>query len=157
MDDLPPYFMLTLASCGHEASDEALFMRAASVMREIGAEYERINVPTVFEIPLAIDYALRSHEFYGGRRRFDGYVALGGIVRADAPKHDDGLYVETLRALQDLVARYSIALGNGVFLSENKKQLADWVGSEDRDVAGHAVRTCHDMLKVKRRFGMHPR
>ena len=47
--------------------------------------------------------AMRSLEFQGNRRRFDGYVALGCVIRGETT-HYDYVCNESARALQDLEA-----------------------------------------------------
>ena len=52
---------------------------AVAALEAVGASYERISVPGALEIPAAIAMASI------GDRHFDGYVALGRVLRGDAP------------------------------------------------------------------------
>src|SRR5260221_9456439 len=63
-----------------------------------GASYERFTVPGAFEIPAVIRIAIegRGHDI---RRRFDGYIALGCVIRCDTT-HYDSVCIESSRGLQ---------------------------------------------------------
>src|SRR5690606_20445244 len=73
---IPPHVMIVEARFYEDIADE-LVKGAMATLEAAGATFERFAVPGAFEIPAAITYAVRSMDFYAGRRRFDGYVALG--------------------------------------------------------------------------------
>lgn len=151
MEQLSPFFMIVEERANPIVSD-VLFESATATLESLGATYERVTVPNVFEIPAAVSYAIRGHEFFSGRRRFDGYIALGCVIKGDQT-YGGQSFGNCLRGIQDLMIGHSLALGNGLFAAESRelaKKSAKIIGAE-------AAQGALDMLKLKRHFGMKPR
>jgi 6,7-dimethyl-8-ribityllumazine synthase len=150
-----PHIMIVESRYYEEIAEELI----ASVVTEIeraGATYERFEVPGAFEIPAAVKYAIRSMDFYSAGRRFDGYVALGCVIRGETT-HYDYVCQESARALQDLAIQYSLALGYGILTVENRQQALARARREGQDRGGHAARACLRMIELKRHFHLFPR
>ena len=77
-----------------------------------GATCEIVSVPGAFEIPAAIGIAAKAAE------RFDGYVALGCVIRGQTT-HYDHVCAESARGVQDLLTRDGLAVGYGILTCEN--------------------------------------
>lgn len=135
---------------------EALRSGAIRAIEDGGATYECISVPGAFEIPAAIVMAIRSHHFFTARRRFDGYVALGCVLRGETT-HYDYVCAESARKLQDLACQYALALGYGILTCENGAQAWERARTDGRDKGGEAARACLAMLELKRAFHLFPR
>lgn len=140
----------------YEDIGEALLQGAVRVLEAEGATYERVSVPGAFEIPAAIVMAIRSHHFFTARRRFDGYVTLGCVLRGETT-HYDYVCGESARKLQDLACQYALALGYGILTCENAAQAGERARIDGRDKGGEAARACLAMLEVKRAFHLFPR
>ena len=121
-----------------------------------GATYERYEVPGAFEIPAAIRMALRSMDFFSARRRFDGYVALGCVIRGET-SHYDYVCGESARKLQDLACEYTLALGYGILTCDTREQAWARAAVDQKDKGGDAAQTCLTMIELKRRFHLWPR
>jgi len=123
---------------------------AESAVAAAGATCEAVAVPGAFEIPMAIAHAAR---LAGGR--YDGYVALGCVIRGETT-HYDHICNETARALQELALREGVAIGYGILTCENEAQAlkrATPVGEDGgRDKGGEAVRACLALVELKHRF-----
>ena len=128
---------------------DALAGGAIAALDAAGAVYERFQVPGVFEIPAAIRMAVRAND--AGRRRFDGYLALGCVIRGET-SHYDYVCQESARALQDLACRFALALGYGILTVENADQAWARARADGKDRGGHAARACLAMLALRRRF-----
>lgn len=135
---------------------EELLNGATEVLRQAGATSERVSVPGALEIPAAVAYAIRSLDVYAARRRFDGFVALGCIIRGETT-HYESVANETNRGLQDLVLRHCLALGNGVLTVENGAQAWERARTDRKNKGGGAAQACLDMLETKRHFHLWPR
>ena len=118
--------------------------------------YERVQVPGAFEVPAAIAFAVRAMDFYSGRRRFDGYVALGCVIRGET-SHYDYICRESARALQDLACRHSLAVGYGILTVETRAQAEARAAVAGRNKGGEAAAACLRMIEIKRRFSLFPR
>lgn len=150
-----PHIMVVEARFYEDVADE-LAKGALAVLDDAGASHERFVVPGAFEIPAAINLAVRSMDFYSARRRFDGYVALGCVIRGETT-HYDYVCQESARALQDLAVRHSLAVGYGILTVENHGQALERARADRKDRGGHAARTCLSMIELKRHFRMFPR
>ena len=53
-----------------------------------GATYERFEVPGSFELPGAIRMAIESDNYPTDRKQFDGYIALGCVIRGETSHYD---------------------------------------------------------------------
>ena len=150
-----PHVMIAVGRFYEDIADE-LVRGATAALQSAGATWELIEVPGAFEIPAAVSTAVRSLEFVGARRRFDGYVALGCVIRGETT-HYDYVCGETARALQDLAVKYCLALGFGLLTVENREQAEERAGVNRRDKGGEAARVCLGMIDLKRNFGLFPR
>jgi 6,7-dimethyl-8-ribityllumazine synthase len=150
-----PHVMIAVARFYEDIADE-LVCGATAALQSAGATWEIVEVPGAFEIPAAISTAVRSLEFVGARRRFDGYVALGCVIRGET-SHYDYVCGETARALQDLAVKYCLALGFGLLTVENREQAEERAGVDRRNKGGEAARVCLSMIDMKQIFGLFPR
>ena len=100
--------------------------------------------------------AIRSLDFTTLRGRFDGYVVLGCVIRGET-SHYDIVAEQSARAIQDLIRKYTLALGFGVITAENREQAWSRASVKDRNKGGMAARACLQMLEVKRQLLLFPR
>ena len=125
---------------------------AIAALEEAGAAWKRIAVPGAFEIPAAIGFAHRAAEA-GRGERFDGFVALGCVIRGETT-HYDYVCLESARGLQDLALREGLAIGYGIITVENDEQAWARARRERKDKGGGAARACLDMVRLKAQFGL---
>jgi 6,7-dimethyl-8-ribityllumazine synthase len=150
-----PHVMIVEARFYEDIADE-LARGAIAALEAAGCTYERFAVPGALEIPAAIRIAVRARNGDTGRRRFDGYVALGCVIRGETT-HYDYVCQESARGLQDLALRYALAIGNGILTVENDDQAWARASVTGRDKGGGAARACLDMIELKRQFRLYPR
>jgi 6,7-dimethyl-8-ribityllumazine synthase len=135
-----------------DIADEML-KGAVAALEAAGATHETVSVPGAFEIPAAIRFA--SEAWKGGKlvRPFDGYVALGCVIRGETT-HYDYVCVESARGLQDLAFREGLAIGYGILTVENADQARARAKRDRKDKGGDAAKACLAMIAIKRRFGL---
>jgi len=150
-----PHIMIALSRYYEEVAEQ-LLAGALAVLEEAGASFELYEVPGAFEIPAAMATAMRSPEFSGGRRRFDGYIALGCVIRGETT-HYDYVCGECARGLQDLAVRHCLALGFGVLTTENMDQAMARADVNRGNKGADAANACLRMVEFKRQFRMFPR
>ena len=80
---------------------EDLVKGAASTLEAGGATWDRISVSGAFEVPITIRYAVQSMEELATGPRYDGYLALGCVIRGETT-HYDYVCGESARGLMDL-------------------------------------------------------
>ena len=138
-----PHILIVESPYYREISEQ-LAKGAVAALEAAGASYERIEVPGAFEVPAAIAMAARSSE-----RRYDGYVALGCVLRGET-SHYDYICGESARKLQDLATDHGLPLGYGILTCENADQARTRADADGKDKGGDAARTCLRMLEVQR-------
>ena len=150
-----PHVLIVEARFYQDIADE-LARGAIATLEAAGASYERLAVPGAFELPNAIGMAVRSLDFFAGRKRFDGYVALGCVIRGET-SHYDYVCSESARKLQDIACEHSLALGYGILTCDTQDQAWERAKMDRKNKGGHTAQVCLDMIDVKRHFRLFPR
>ncbi len=141
---VPGARLLLVVAPYYRAIADQLERGAAAAAEAAGAKLEKIDVPGAFEIPAAIRHASQT-------RAYDGYVALGCVVRGET-SHYDYVCGESARALMDLAVRESLAIGYGILTVENLAQAEARADPARGDKGGEAVAAALAMIALKRRF-----
>jgi len=150
-----PHILIVEARFYEDIADE-LASGAVAVLQEAGATFERCAVPGCLEIPAAVHFAVRSMDFFSGRRRFDGYIALGCVIRGETT-HYDHVCTESIHGLHDLALRHTLAVGNAILTVENREQAWTRASVRHKNKGADAARACLDMIEIKRQFRLYPR
>ncbi|MBS41416.1 MAG: 6,7-dimethyl-8-ribityllumazine synthase [Rhodospirillales bacterium] len=145
-----PHIMI-VESRYYELIAEELINSVLHELKTAGATYERFEVPGAFEIPAAIKFAIDGKVKRSSTNNFDGFVALGCVIRGQTT-HYDYVCGESARGLQDLALKHSIALGYGILTVENQEQAMARAKRSQQDRGGHAARACLKMIELKKHF-----
>jgi 6,7-dimethyl-8-ribityllumazine synthase len=139
----PAHVLIVEARYYRRIADE-LAESAIDVLRRAGATHDRLAVPGTFEIPAAIGFAARSTV-----KRYDGYVALGCVIRGQTT-HYDYVCAESARGLQTLAIERGLPIGYGILTVENMKQAKARAAATGEDRGGAAARACVAMIALRR-------
>ena len=123
---------------------DALAEGAAAVLDAAGVAYERVAVPGVLEVPVAIKYAAQSGDY-------DGYVALGVVIRGETT-HYDIVCNESARALMELGIKDGLAIGNGVQTVENAEQAWARCKMSEKDKGGGAAKAALALMCLRKQW-----
>lgn len=145
MADRNPHILIVEARFYDDISD-ALLNGAKSALGEGGATYEVVTVPGALEIPAAIAMAIQAEG------RFDGYVALGCVIRGET-KHFDLVAEESARGIMDISVAFTAPIGNGIITVENEAQAWARARADELDKGGAAAKAALRMIAVKQRLG----
>jgi len=110
--DRPVKLLIVVAPYYRNVADN-LIAGARATAAAVNAEVEMIEVPGALEVPTAIAMAERM-------AKFDGYVALGCIIRGETT-HYDTVCNDSSRALS-LLGLQGACIGNGILTVENRAQ-----------------------------------
>ncbi|MDP2697870.1 6,7-dimethyl-8-ribityllumazine synthase [Thalassospira sp.] len=127
---------------------------AAATLEAAGATWDRISVSGAFEVPVAIRYAVQSMQELATGPRYDGYLALGCVIRGETT-HYDHICNEANRALMQLCLDYKLAIGNGILTVENEAQALARAKADEKNKGGEAARAVLRMIEVQHHFGIH--
>mgnify|MGYP001180865967 CR=1 FL=1 len=145
-----PRILVVEARFYEEIADE-LYAGAEAALREAGAEVERIAVPGAFEIPAAISMAVDASNRAG--TNFDGYVALGWVIRGETSHYDYGCG-ESARALQELAYGDNLAIGYGILTVEDQEQAWARADRKRKNKGRDAALACLRMVELRKKFGL---
>jgi len=146
-----PRILVVEARFYEEIADE-LYAGAEEALQQAGAEIERIAVPGAFEIPAAIAMALDAADSEGGTL-FDGYVALGCVIRGETT-HYDYVCGESARGLQELAFGEGLAIGYGILTVENEEQAWARADRKRKNKGRDAALACLRMIELRQKFGL---
>ncbi len=138
--------LIVVARFYNDLADE-LLKGATAELNKRKIEYEVVDVPGAFEIPAAIAFAIK------GKKKYDGYVALGCVIRGETT-HYDYVCGESARGLQELAIRKRVAIGNGILTVENDEQAWARAGTKKKNKGKAAAIACLQMIELKERFGL---
>jgi len=128
---------------------DLLLAGAVKVLKQAGAEVERITVPGSLEIPGAIAIAIEAGR--RSRRPYDGVVALGCVIRGDTI-HFEIVSQESARGLMALSMTHAVPIGNGIITDNTQSQAFARARMEEMDKGGDAARAALALVRVKRQL-----
>ncbi len=150
-----PHIMIVEGRFYEDLADE-LARGATEALERAGASYQRFAVPGAFEIPAAIAFAARAMDLHVDQRRFDGFVALGCVIRGETT-HYDYVCSESARGLQELAYRQGLAIGFGILTCETFEQAWARARVTEGNKGGAVAQACLAMVELKRQFRLYPR
>jgi 6,7-dimethyl-8-ribityllumazine synthase len=141
--DKPVKLLIVVAPYYKDIADN-LVAGARATAAKAGAEVDLVEVPGALEIPTAIAMAERL-------ARYDGYVALGCVVRGETT-HYDTVCNDSSRALS-LLGLQGACIGNGILTVENIGQAEVRADPADQDKGGGAAAAALHLIALARKWG----
>ena len=147
-----PHVLIVRSSYYGDVAD-LLLSGAVKVLDRAGATHETIDVPGAYEIPAAIVYAVKSLDFDAVRRRFEGYIALGCVLKGET-NHTMRILARkaSVTLLQETALRYALAVGNGILTCNTREQALLRAQPDGFDRGGAAADACLRMVELKHLF-----
>ena len=142
-----PYpHLLVVRAPYYRAVVEGLTEGAISVLGTAGATHGILDVFGAFELPQVIRLALR------GRRHFDGYIALGCVVRGETDNYEF-LCSATMHGLMEVSLRYGISLGCGLLTVDTMAQAEARSQPDEHNKGAEAAEAVLGQISATRRLG----
>ena len=140
--DKPVKLLIVVAPYYRDIADN-LVAGAKAKAAAVGAEVDVLEVPGALEIPSAIAMAGRLADF-------DGYVALGCIIRGKTT-HYDTVCNDSSRGLMMLGLGGS-CIGNGILTVENRDQAVVRADPAGQDKGGGAALAALHLIAISRKW-----
>ena len=137
--------MLIVRAPYYRAVVDGMTRGAGRILREAGATFDVLDVAGAFELAQAVRIALR------GVQRFDGYVALGCVVRGETD-HYDHICRESMAGLMAVALQYGIALGSGLLTVHEIGQAEARSGDDGHNKGAEAAVAALVQVAAVRRF-----
>ena len=142
----PPPRMLVVRAPYYRDVVDGMTQAAARILEQVGASRDVLDVAGAFELPQAIRIALR------GRERFDGFIALGCIVRGETD-HYGFICTASMNGLMDVALQYGIALGTGLLTVDTLAQAVARSGPDGHNKGAEAAVAALCQVDAARRLG----
>ncbi|MEM6593401.1 MAG: 6,7-dimethyl-8-ribityllumazine synthase [Pseudomonadota bacterium] len=139
-----PTKLLIVVSPYYKDIADNLLAGAKAEIEAAGATWERVDMPGALEIPPAIRIADRQGEF-------DGYVALGCIIRGETT-HYDTVCNDSSRGLM-LLGLQGCNIGNGILTVENRGQAEVRADPSGQNKGGGAAAAALHLIAMQRTYG----
>ena len=104
--------ILIINSNDYQNVSKNLVYKAKKKLDSVKFKTNIIEVPGIYEIPIAIRKNIN---------KFDGFVALGCVVKGQTP-HFDLICLSTFNSLLTLSIKYNKPIGNGIITALNLTQ-----------------------------------
>ena len=143
----PPRILLVRAPYYRDVVD-GMTRGAARILGAAGAIHESLDVAGAFELAQAIRIVLR------GAGRFDGFVALGCIVRGGTD-HYDHICRESMAGLMHVALQYGIALGTGLLTVHDIGQATARSRDDGHNKGAEAAAAALTQVSIMRGLGAH--
>jgi 6,7-dimethyl-8-ribityllumazine synthase len=140
--DKPVKLLIVVAPYYRDIADN-LIAGARATAAQVGAEVELVEVPGALEVPTAIAMAERL-------AKFDGYVALGCIIRGETT-HYDTVCNDSSRALS-LLGLQGACIGNGILTVENRAQAEVRADPAGQNKGGGAAAAALHLVALSRKW-----
>ncbi|HEV7352432.1 MAG TPA: 6,7-dimethyl-8-ribityllumazine synthase [Brevundimonas sp.] len=144
----PPRVLIVEARFYDELAD-ALLEGARDALESRGVEVDVVTVPGALEIPAVIAMAEEAGR-YPTAPRYDGYVALGCVIRGET-YHFEIVADQSAAGLMQLALK-GLAIGNGILTTEDEDQAWARARRSEGDKGGFAARACLDLIELRGRL-----
>ena len=142
----PPPVMLLIRAPYYREVIDGMTEAALRILAEAGATHTVLDVAGAFELAQAIRIALR------GTQKFDGFIALGCVVRGETD-HYDFICAASMNGLMDVALQYGIALGTGLLTVDMLSQAVARSGPDGHNKGAEAAVAALRQVDAARRLG----
>jgi 6,7-dimethyl-8-ribityllumazine synthase len=126
-----------------------LLKGATAALEEVGAEFDRIEVPGALEISPAIAIAVEAAR--KKRAPYDGVVALGCVIQGET-FHFDIVAMQSARALIDFSVAQQLPAGNGILTVDTEAQALHRADPAKANKGGEAAKAALTLAQLKRQL-----
>ncbi len=141
----PPHLLVVRAPY-YTAVVDGLRDGALRIIAEAGATCDVLDVAGALELAGAVRLAMR------GRRRFDGFVTLGCVVKGDTD-HYEFVCREAMAGLTQVVQHFGICLGNGLLTVHALHQAEQRSGADGHNKGAEAAAAALRQIVAARWLG----
>ena len=144
-----PLRVLVVEARFYDDLADALLDGATDALRAQGVAFDVVSVPGALEVPPATAPAEEAGR-YPTAPRYDGYVALGCVIRGET-YHFEIVSDQSAAGLMQLGLK-GLAIGNGILTTEDEDQAWARARRSEGDKGGGAARACLDLIALRKRL-----
>ncbi len=125
---------------------DGLTVGAKRILGDVDATSETLDVAGAYELPQVIRIALR------GDRKFDGFIALGCIVKGETD-HYDFICKATMDGIMSLALQFGICLGTGLLTCDTIEQAEARSSQDGHNKGAEAATAALLQINAARQLG----
>jgi 6,7-dimethyl-8-ribityllumazine synthase len=144
--DGPPPSLLIVRAPYYVQVVDGLRDGAARILREADAAFEVLDVAGALELAGAVRLAVR------GKRRFDGFVVLGCVVKGETD-HYQFVCEQAMAGLTTVTLQFGLCLGNGLLTVATVEQALARSGPDGHNKGAEAAAAALRQIGVARWLG----
>lgn len=141
----PPHLLIVRAPYYRDVI-EGLTTGAYRILNEARATGEILDVAGAYELPQAIRIAMRGH------RKFDGFIALGCIVKGETD-HYDFICKATMDGIMNVSLQFGICLGTGLLTCDTIDQAEARSSQDGHNKGAEAAAAALLQINAARHLG----
>jgi 6,7-dimethyl-8-ribityllumazine synthase len=145
IDGASPHLLIIRAPY-YKGVVDGLTEGAERILREAGATSETLDIAGAFELPQTIRLAVR------GKTRFDGFIALGCIVRGETD-HYDFICRATMEGVMAVSLQFGLCVGTGLLTCDTLAQAEARSGMDGHNKGAEAAAAALLQVNAARRLG----
>ena len=138
--------LLIIRAPYYKAVVDGLTGGAERILREAGATSEILDIAGAYELPQAIRLAVR------GSGRFDGFVALGCIVRGETD-HYEFICRATMEGIMSVSLQFGLCVGTGLLTCDTLVQAEARSSMDGFNKGAEAAAAALLQINAARRLG----
>ena len=145
VDGAPPHLLIIRAPY-YKGVVDGLTLGAERIVAEAGGTSEVLDIAGAYELPQAIRLAVR------GNQRFDGFIALGCIVRGETD-HYDFICRSTMDGVLNVSLQFGLCVGTGLLTCDTLAQAEARSGMDGHNKGAEAAAAALLQINAARRLG----
>ena len=125
---------------------DGLTIGAQRIIAEAGGTSEVLDVAGAYELPQVLRIAMR------GSKRYDGFVALGCVVRGETD-HYDFICQATMQGILSVSLQFGMCLGTGLLTCDTLAQAEARSGQDGHNKGAEAAAAALIQINAARHLG----
>ncbi|WP_158805034.1 MULTISPECIES: 6,7-dimethyl-8-ribityllumazine synthase [unclassified Acidisoma] len=142
LEGSPPEVLIIAAPYYRDVAD-GMVGGARAVLEEVGASHETVEIAGAYELPQALRLVAT------GRRRFDGFIAIGCVVKGETD-HYDFICRAAMDGMMNVALDHALCLGTALLTVDTLDQARARSGSEHNKGAEAAVAMLRQIALARR-------
>jgi 6,7-dimethyl-8-ribityllumazine synthase len=142
----PPPHLLIVRAPYYRAVIDGLTVGAQRIIAEAGGTAEVLDVAGAYELPQVLRIAMR------GTKRYDGFVALGCVVRGETD-HYDFICQATMQGILTVSLQFGMCLGTGLLTCDTLAQAEARSGQDGHNKGAEAAAAALIQINAARHLG----
>ncbi len=142
----PPPHVLIVRAPYYRGVIDGLTIGAQRIIAEAGGTSEVLDVAGAYELPQVLRVAMR------GSKRYDGFVALGCVVRGETD-HYDFICAATMQGILTVSLQFGMCLGTGLLTCDTLAQAEARSGQDGHNKGAEAAAAALIQINAARHLG----